>query len=283
MTYAAQETSEQSGAPVELYLFTRNAVDGSDPCSPVASSTVLVRSTSAEVDVEYDSQTWVSDVLSRSDFEESPELARAPIRITTRRTHPVAELFRVSPPTDVIALTIFRLHRDDSPAQAVVAWIGRVLNCEFSGAQATLNCEPVSTSARRTGLRRLYQKNCPHVLYGPGCTVDRADHAITTTVTGISGKVITLAELLDRPYAGGYVEFQLESDVVEKRFIQSADGLDLTLALPFADLEESDTVTVYPGCDHTIETCDTVYDNRPNYGGMPHIPTKNPFGGDPVY
>lgn len=283
MTYAAHETSEQSGAPVELYLFTRNAVDGSDPCSPVSSSTVLVRSTSAEVDIEHDSETWVSDVLSRSDLEESPELARVPISITTRRNNPVADLFRVSPPTDVIALTIFRLHRDDSPAEAVVLWMGRVLNCEWTGAQARLNCEPVSTSVRRTGLRRLYQKGCPHVLYGAGCKVDRTAHDIATTVTAIDGKVLSVAALLDRPYAGGYVQRETSSGVFEKRFIQAQDGLDLTLSLPFSGLDVSDAVTVFPGCDHTTATCNDVYSNLPNYGGMPFIPSKNPFGGDPVY
>ena len=45
----------------------------------------------------------------------------------------------------------------------------------------------------------------------------------------------------------------------------------------------SDAVTLYPGCDHTLTTCDTAFSNSLNYGGFPAIPQKNPWAGDPVF
>lgn len=271
MTYDLTERSEQDGAPVELYQFAR--------------LTDVWRYTSAEADITFDGHTWTSMPVMRSSVQSSQELARNSLKVTVPRNLPVAELFRVTSPTEVLALTIRRYHRQDENAVAV--WVGRVLNCEWQGAQAELNCEPVSTSLRRPGLRRLYQKQCPHVLYSasPGCGVDRDLHKIETTVAAIAGNELVVDALLDRPYAGGYVEWEPTPGILERRFIRDfvASELVLLLTLPFQGIAVNDPVTVYPGCDHTMATCDTVYSNVENYGGFPYIPTKNPFDGTPVY
>jgi hypothetical protein len=53
-------------------------------------------------------------------------------------------------------------------------------------------------------------------------------------------------------------------------------------ALP-QGLAAGTTVTLFPGCDHTLATCSGKFSNTANYGGFPFMPTKNPFGGDPIY
>jgi uncharacterized phage protein (TIGR02218 family) len=286
VTYDEAERSEQSGAPVELYLFTRNAFDLSTPCVPASSEQPLYRYTSAEAAVQYDGEAWLPEPLLRSSIEVTPEQARLPLEIRTRRDLPVCDLFRVAAPTDVVAVTVYRLHRDESPADAIVLWTGRVLNCAWNGATAVLNCEPVSTSLRRPGLRRLYQKQCPHVLYGPLCGVERAAVSVEATVTAIDGMTVTVAGLDELPYGGGFVEWTTADGALERRFIKEASGSPtdtLLLSRPPTGLEVDDAVTVYPGCDHTMSTCETVFNNLPNYGGFPFIPTKNPFDGTPVY
>lgn len=279
MTYDATERSVQSGAPVELYEFARTTVDLSTPCMPITTTTVLYRYTSADADVNFESNDWTATPIQRSAVEATREMNRNNLTLTVPRNFEIADLFRVSPPSDVILLTVYRYHRDD--ANKVVLWMGRVLNCEWGDGLARLTCEPVATSMRRPGLRRLYQKQCPHVLYA--CGVDRTafDHA--TTVSAISGSTLTVASLGAHPYAGGFVEWTPSAGAVERRFIRSFSGTDLVLSRPFDGLAVSDDVTVYPGCDHTMATCDTVFNNLPNYGGFPFVPTKNPFGGNPVY
>ena len=44
-----------------------------------------------------------------------------------------------------------------------------------------------------------------------------------------------------------------------------------------------DTIYLYPGCDRTLATCTAKFGNSANFGGFPFIPTKNPFGGSPIY
>lgn len=267
MTYDASEQSVQAGAPVEIYEFARNAK--------------VWRFTSAAEDLVVESENYSAELLRRSAIETTTEQARNALTIETRRNFEIADLFRISPPTDVISVTVRRYHRGDG--ELAVIWKGRVLNAEWSGAMATLRCEPVSVSLGRIGLQRLCQTSCPHVLYGPGCLVDETLHQINTTVDAISGSVITLAALLDRPYGGGWVQKVDADGNFERRFIRSFSGLALTLSRPFADLSVSDAVTAFPGCDHTMTTCDSTYDNILNYGGTPFIPRQNPFGGDPIF
>lgn len=270
MTFDTIERSIQGGAPVELYEFARGAV--------------VERYTSADANYTLGADTYTSATLQRSPIEVTAERARNAISVQCARNFPIADLFRVSPPTEVISLIIRRVHRGDS--DVAVIWIGRVMNCNWDGALATLNCEPVSSSMRREGLRRKYQRQCPHVLYQQGeglCNVNRATHSTITTVTGISGTVLTVAALGSKPWAGGWVEWTQPSGAIERRFITSFTGLDLKLTQAFQGITISTSVVVSPGCDHTQVTCISVYANGPNYGGFPSIPKKNPFDGTPIY
>lgn len=276
MTYDARESSVQEGAPVELYEFVRNG-SGSSPTQYFY--------TSAEQDFTVESQLYTSASIQRTAVETNTEQARNSLKLTVPRNFDVAELFRGHPPTDIIAVTVRRFHRGEESDMAVI-WIGRVLNCSFEGARAILTCEPVSISLKRQGLRRLYQKQCPHVLYGPGCLVDKTLHDHVTVITAVDGVTVTVESLLAKPYAGGYLEFEDVDGNLERRFIRSASGNVLTLNFPFGnDIQSSDfVVVVYPGCNHTMPVCDTVYSNIPNYGGVsPYTPQKNPFDGTPIF
>lgn len=267
MSYDSSERSEQAGAPVELYEF--------------AIGSEVYRYTSAEIDMVVGSETYTSAPITRDAIERSPERVRNNLTLTVPRTFEIADRFRVSPPAEIIAVTVLRFHREDE-AQ-VVLWLGRVLNCEWRGGSAALTCEPVSTSLQRTGLRRKYQRQCPFALYSAACGVNRADHDITTTVTAISGAQLTVAALLSKPYAGGFVEWVTDEGVTERRFITEFSGLVLTLVRPFSGIAPADSVTVLPGDDHTMATCKNVFNNLPNYGGFPYTPRVNPFDGTPVY
>lgn len=269
MTYDASESGHQSGSPVELYLYARGEQ--------------VWRFNSGDADIVFEGDTWTAAVIQRSPIETTAEQARNALTTTVARDFEVADLFRISPPTDVISLTLYRYHRSDVDEEAAVIWMGRVLNVEWSGSQARMNHEPISLSLSRTGLRRLYQRSCPHVLYGTACGIDKADHAHACEVTAIDGVNLTVDSLESKPYAGGFVEFEVTGGNLERRFIRRVSGLTLILSQPFQDLEVSDTVTVYPGCDHTMATCNTTYANLANYGGQPFIPSKNPFDGNPVY
>lgn len=270
MTYAAFETSIQSGRPVEIYEF-RN---GSS----------YYRYTSADSDVVYGGNTYFAAPIARDAIEATSETARLALTISCARSLGVLDLFTLMPPPDVVAVSVRRLHAGDG--NAIVLWLGRVLNVKLDNAAAEIHCESVYTSLKRVGLRRMYQKACPHVLYGPGCNLSRAAVVTTKTVSSVTGSMITLSGMggyVDGYFAGGYLEWERTAGEFERRAIRTQAGGVLNVGFPIIGLAASATVYLYPGCDHTISTCESKFSNRRNYGGMPYFPTKNPFNGTILY
>lgn len=268
MTYAAVETSAQSGRPVELYEF----VSGSDAWLY----------TSADGDVSYGGNTYAAVPIARGEVEATSETARLALDITCDRSIGVLDLFLTLPPDQIVAVTLRRLHAGDG--ESITLWMGRVLNVSWNNEAAEIHCESVYTSLKRVGLRRLYQKGCPHVVYGPGCNVDRASFKATKTVSTVSGVTLTFSAIgaSDGYFAGGYMDWT-SSGATHRRAIRSQVGGTVTINFPLPGLAASASVDLYPGCDHTLATCTSKFSNRLNYGGMPYFPSKNPFDGTIIF
>lgn len=269
MSIAARETSVDAASPIELYEFRRGAG--------------VWRYTSAPDDIDYDTFTFLAVPLVRSGIEQTNEAGRAGLRVTLPRDTDVVQPFVATPPSEVTLLTVYRQHRQD--VETAVVWMGRVLNAEWRGSEVELNCEPVYTSLQRTGLRRLYQRNCPHVLYGGACGASPITHRVQGTVSGVSGAAITVpsaAGFATGNFAGGYATWQA-GGLTEKRMIVAHAGDLVTLSAVPPGLSAGAAVMLYPGCDHTLVTCEAKFANSANFGGFPFIPTKNPFGGSPIY
>jgi uncharacterized phage protein (TIGR02218 family) len=277
MTFTAQETSIQAGQPIELYLFTVGARK--------------FYFTSALADITIGVQVYTSIHLSRSEIEDSGEIPKSSVTLEAPRDFEVAELFRVAPPSDVVMLDISRLHLSDGILEAKLIWTGRVLNCEWTaGSVCNLTCESLYAALLRRGLRRLYQRQCPHVLYGAACKVSSGSWRTTlnlaapgSTVSGITISDAGIDALADGYFAGGYLEYFNAEGAIERRGIKSHVGADITITHAIPTLTLPATVFLYSGCDHTLTTCDTKFANVANYGGFPYIPKVNPFGGSNVF
>jgi uncharacterized phage protein (TIGR02218 family) len=270
MTYSANESGLQTSKPVELYEFTNGPQ--------------VYRYTSADEDITYQSKVYESRVMSRNSIEATQEMARGALNITCERTLPLLDLFKFAPPSEVVTLLVRRIHRGDTEAATI--WMGRILNISWRGLESVIHCESVYTSIKRTGLRRMYQKQCPHVLYSPQCGIDKTAYGITRTVQSISGLGITLDAMGSFAvgyFAGGYIEWEFSQDQVERRAIRDHSGAVITVNFPVLGLSAGAQLIVYPGCDHTLATCNGKFSNVANYGGMPYIPAKNPFDGTPIY
>ncbi len=268
MTYATIEASVQSGRPVELYEFISGAT--------------AYRYTSADGDVVYGGNTYTAVPIARGDVEATSETARLALEITCDRSLPVLDLFSTMPPDEIVAVTLRRLHVGDG--EAITLWMGRILNVTWKSAAAEIHCESVYTSLKRTGLRRLYQMACPHVVYDAGCGLSRASFKATKTVSAVSGVTLSIASIgaADGYYAGGYLEWA-SGGVTKRRAIRSQVGGSVVVSFPLPGMVGGASVDLYPGCDHTLATCASKFSNNLNYGGMPYFPEKNPFSGTPIY
>jgi len=272
MPFNTNEIGAQTGRPVELYEFRR----GPD----------YYRYTSADDNYQLSSNTYEAVTMTRNAIEATAEIARNPLKITCSRSLDLLQLFLYGPPSEIVTLTVYRVHRVDN--DPVVIWSGRILNISWSGSQADIHCEPVFSSIKRPGLRRLYQKQCPHVLYSASCGVNSSTARITRTVTAVASTTITIDNLSGfgvNYFAGGFVEWEFSTGKFERRAIQSSTGATVVIASPILSLVSGASVRLYPGCNHTLASCNGKFNNADNYGGFPWIPLKNPFGGidGPVY
>lgn len=272
MTFQTYEQAVQSGAPIELYEFEVGPT--------------IYRYTSAPDDFVYLTKNFSAVQIVRGDVEESGELPKDALTVTVPRDAAIADEFRVAPPSDVVLLSIYRMHYDDPDGERKLFWTGRVLNCEWKGASADLTCESIYTALKRPGLRRLYQRQCPHVLYGTACGLLLTAWKLTTTLDTVSGTSLTAANFglqADGYFAGGMIEWESEPGRYERRGIKSHIGTTITLTHPIVGIEAGASVDYWPGCDHSLTTCHSKFANRANYGGFPYVPKKNPFTGTNVY
>lgn len=244
--------------------------------------------TSADREIEFDGRTFKPVPMKTPERELSSDSNKSSGTFTFARDVEVAEIFRIQPPSEPVTVTVWSQHYLDDGF--VVSWKGRIVNAEWKGAYVELTSDTIFTSMKRMGLRRRYSSNCPHALYGAGCGVSRDAFKEVSTVSGMSGLSISVFSAVGKPdnfYAGGYVTWENNlNGNVEKRMVRSSVGATgvLTLAsLPVA-LAGLQSVTLYPGCDHTLGPggC-PKFANERRYGGCPYIPKKNPFGGTPIY
>ena len=265
MSYITSEKSVHGSEPIELYEFVRG--------------TNRYRYTSSQSDVFFISNTYVAIPISRNQLESSGELGRAGITLQVPRDLSFISEYLISPPSEVTTLTIYRKHFSAPDTDFVVIWMGRLLNLNWKDSIVELECEPVFTSIRRLGLRKQYSRACSHVLYGSKCRVNNTSYKSISPALTQAGNVITLAAAgskADNYYSGGYAEYQYKG-VSEKKMILRHIGPSLTLSGVPIGLVLGSNVSIYPGCDHTLTTCQAKFSNSLNFGGFPWIPTKNPF------
>ena len=274
------ESSRALGAPVDLYYFRY----GSDPAAFYAY-------TDAEIEVEHAGVTYAPHPLKRGKVTSSQSLDKSELKVRTTLASPLAELFRIGPPSSVVTVVIRRGHVTDVDNEFMAVFVGRVSQCKREGREAELSCVPASTSMKRSGLRRHYQLTCPHVLYDQDDGSCKASMAAATTGPVLASAVAYTAVVLPaawfgaldpRKFIGGMVVWAGPSGTERKTIIRmSSDGLTLTLNGATTGLAAGAPVSVILGCNHQTSDCEDLHNNILNFGGMPYIPSENPVKTNP--
>jgi uncharacterized phage protein (TIGR02218 family) len=276
VSYAAKDLSEQDSNPVLLYKFVRGATTWRYVALPQTFATY--------------GETWTPAEISSAGIQSTGDVPKDPVTVTLPITNPMAAAFLAYAPDEVTAVTIFRTNYDD-PTNKIVVFMGRVLSAPTSVATVTLTCENMGTSMRRMGLRQTYQRTCRHMLYGPGCNVDKAAHALAVNVSSVVGNVVQLSGGV----AGSYVGGNIKASDGTLRMIVGQDGpiiggvyaspvltlmrTVLALLTDYSAHPSGFTATIYPGCDKSTVTCRTKFANIGNFGGFPGITGVNPMNG----
>src|SRR5690606_36499617 len=117
---------------------------------------------------------------------DSNETRKNDVTLVVDRSFPIAELWRLSPPTGIVAVRLVEIHAGEE--EGAVSWLGHVSNVGWVGdARAEITLSPGALAMRSNGLRRLWQKDCTHVLYGPKCRLPRLAPPVAATLSAVDG------------------------------------------------------------------------------------------------
>lgn len=210
--------------------------------------------------------------------------------ITLQSNLPIVNLFKGTPPSSTIWVTVRRRHRDDPDDEAAVWWIGRVANVKRleNQAEAEARCISLLSMFKRGGLRLTWGRNCPHVVYDSQCRVAAALHEYERTileVTTTTVKITVATTPVEGTFTGGYVEWDRGGGgTLERRGIEEMiSDTEVRIFGKTDGLAPGDTIWLYPGCNRTAEVCQNGFGNIANNGGFRFMPGDSPFTGATVF
>ncbi|MDD3083306.1 MAG: phage BR0599 family protein [Desulfobacterales bacterium] len=262
--FTVKEYSVDSGEPFELYEFTRG----------VWHSYLTTRKTEFWV---HDLQIYKPASISRDKILHGSEIGKDALTITLPINHDLVTEFLHTAPEDTVSVTVKKLHRGLTYADAVVIWKGRVIAVEPQEDEtANLVCESIYTSMRRNGLRLRCELICQKALYSTACGVNQPAYRVDDVIFELPSPT-TLSMTALTGYAEGWFTGGILQSINDQRYILSSSGNTLTISRPLASLFAGHTVALYPGCNRIMATCLSKFDNLDNFLGFPWHPAKNPF------
>lgn len=277
MSFASAEASSQDGQPIALYK--------------IQWGNTIWYYTSADQDIPFDDgsgeETYEAVGITDNGLTQGGDARQNDLQIELASNLPVVALFRGTPPSAPIYITVRRKHADEPDAP--VWWIGTIGNLQRpTDEKAVIIGYTLAASLRRSGLRLSWQRTCPHIVYDGGCKVDPEDHKITGTVTAKDGTSITVSGALvgdEARFVGGFIKWDAEGNsTFERRGIEAEEGPGTIRLYGRPDrLDVGTVISLYPGCRHTPTACSDDFNNLPNYGGFDFLPGKSPFDGTPVF
>lgn len=266
MTLLESESSEYAGRPVYLYEFT---ADGE--------SYFL---TAYAVPYTFDGDVYLpsagikhGNVVRSGAADRPPELT---IEVAEAEDVIQENCYDGAP----LSFTV-RIHKIQ-PNGSHTWWDGRVgggaVKLDNDGNMAALRCPSLlDEELERSAPDLFFTEQCQHFLFDSWCQLNALDYDVASTVSSISGVNLTVSSVAGQPdhYFRGGVVLTLAG---ERRTIVSQLGTALVLFTPFRVAPApTTTLTLYPGCDRTIATCVSKFNNRVNFGGFPIIPLHNIF------
>ena len=264
------ERSNYDGMPVTLYEFKLGGTSW--------------RYASSETNISYGGVTYEGIPISDEGITQSGDAGNEEFTVSLPKSAAVTNLFNGTPPSEQVMLVVRRKHHSSN--DAAVVWTGLVSAVKRpSAAEVSFICKAILASLNRIGLRLSWGRGCPHALYDRMCCVNRASYAVSVQVTSTTGDSVLVGGIgayASGYFSGGYLEFTHQG-VTQRRGIESHAENRLGLLGASDGIEVGAWITIYPGCDRVTSTCISKFNNLLNYGGVPHLPTKSPFDGDPVF
>lgn len=264
MSFDTQERSVESGQPIELYDFRIGTEAFLWTTNPTA--------------VTYDSLTYTPLEITREAIFFNPDERAEALKITVPASTQVVRRYINGVPGQRATITIFRVHRNDGDDEVLQMFKGVAKTVAFSqnGLTAEIAVLPISGDLADAIPRFVFSTVCNNILFDTGCKVSQSLFRHQNVVSGVSNDTLTINGLAakgDNWATGGYVALSGG----DFRLVVNHTGDTIRLLLPFPSSPIGQTVEVFAGCDHSISTCKSKFNNVENFGGFAWVPLKNIF------
>lgn len=164
-----------------------------------------------------------------------------------------------------------------TPVGSVVLFKGRIGTIGKIGrtsAEITVNSELVLLDIEMP--RNVYGPSCQHVLYDSGCALVKESFGASGAVGAGSTTTTINWSGADTNYKQGTITFTSGANSGVSVTVKSAAAGVLSLMYPLNNVPATgDAFSVYWGCDHTLATCGTKFNNTINFLGFPYIPSPS--------
>jgi len=165
---------------------------------------------------------------------------------------------------------------DTSPG-TVVLFAGRISDIDCTRTAIDIKCRSHLELLNIQMPRRLWQSSCTHVFGDAMCQFDRSALQATFAVGPGSTQVQIATSVSPSPanlYAQGTITGVTGANAGSSRTVASMEGGWVYVKLAFlSPVLIGDEFQLLPGCDHTLVTCENVFNNTIHFGGFPYIPT----------
>lgn len=282
MPFQDIEDSLQFGRPISFYEFTMGSV--------------VWRYTTAEEVITAGSQQWEPAAISDNGVRQTGEISNDGVSIDAPAWIGPSHLFMSAAPSRDVRIRILDKHVQ-SP-DLVVRYSGVISQVNFPApGRCTIACDTLASTMEREGLRLGWQRSCPYALYDQvTCKVDKslwyADFFVTQVVDNSATVLFTAGPILVAARAtayldNGFVEWThplrgVELLALDTHTFVSGDTHTFAFLSDVGELSPGSTGRVYRGCSFTPESCQS-FNNYDNYGGVPGLPSKSPFDGNPTF
>ncbi len=252
----------------------------------------IYRHTSGSRDLTIGGQVFTAIAMQRGELTVTMPGEEAEMTLALPIDHPYVRRYtQESTPPQQTTVTVYRLNGGVSEQ----IFVGDITSMNVDRGVARfrvpsragdwmLRVIPVSTVSR----------TCPHILFSTPCGVSRTGAGPlglafkrTTTILAVDGRDIKV-DLDDSNRIG--TEWAVDGEVYhsltgERETVRVQTDISpgsstltwLTLHSVIVGLKVGDSVDIFAGCSHDIQTCNDKFGNRHAHGGFPQLPDVNPF------
>jgi uncharacterized phage protein (TIGR02218 family) len=280
-SYDLAEIGTYTGQEVRLYRFQRGGASWFF--------------NTGDRNVVWDGATWLATSIQDDGLKQKGEATSDDFIITVPSGLTIVQMFRGTPPSDPIKVTVRQLQYGDDVAPLV--WVGYVASVKYHDeVTSDIVANTQTAYLNKKGLRLSWTRGCPYALYDRDCGVDHCDWAEPVQLTGIHGNGFHWQhigyfnpKIWNGRFTNGYVEWRPSANYFERRAIlvdlnsnTGTDNGDVLIIGQTDGMVENMDAVLYPGCTRDPAGCKR-FNNLPRNGGFGFMSGKSPFDGARIF